>query len=253
MAIGDVVLAVHSLDLAYGRKTVLEKVDMEVRTGEFWFFLGPNGEGKTTLLRAILGELPPRSGQVLFGEEFGRRECLAFIPQHCDLNPTLPTTVREFVSLGFVGIGINREERAVRLSRALERVGLKGAARQEYWTLSGGQRQRVLVARALVRQPRLLILDEPTKGLDLPTEESFLQLLSGLNRQEQLTILFVAHDLDLAARFGSHVALFSNGRVQVGPSREVLNSASLALAYGMPIVVRREPSGAMTIHIDGEV
>jgi ABC-type cobalamin/Fe3+-siderophores transport system ATPase subunit len=130
---------------------------------------------------------------------------------------------------------------------------LKGAARQEYWTLSGGQRQRVLVARALVRQPRLLILDEPTKGLDLPTEESFLQLLSGLNRQEQLTILFVAHDLDLAARFGSHVALFSNGRVQVGPSREVLNSASLALAYGMPIVVRREPSGAMTIHIDGEV
>ena len=248
----DVVLALRDLSVGYGGRIVLEAIHLEIRAGELWFFIGPNGMGKTTLLRAILGEIPARGGQIWLSPEVGKREHLGFIPQNCDLNPTLPTTVREFVSLGFTGARMSRMERAESLSWALDKVGLEGAETRDYWTLSGGQRQRVLVARALVRRPRLLILDEPTKGLDLSTEHAFLELISDLNRKEGLTVLFVAHDLNLAARFSTHAALFGNGRVLAGESHAVLTSENLAAIYGIPIVVRREPSGAMSVRISGK-
>lgn len=246
------ILAIHHLDLGYGSKLVLQDVHFEIHTGEFWFFLGPNGEGKTTLLRAILDEIPARSGTVRFGSGFEVREHLGFLPQRCDLNPTLPTTVREFVSLGLTGMRLTRKERAGRVSVALERVRLAGMERVSYWTLSGGQRQRVLVARALVRQPRILILDEPTKGIDLPSEARFLRFLMDLNREEQLTILFVAHDLDLAARCGTHAALFGSGKVLAGHIHQVLTSENLERIYGVPIAAHQGDDGYFRIEVRQE-
>ena len=218
--------------------------------GNSGFLSDLTAEGKTTLLRAILGEIPPKAGQIRFGDIGKTREQLSFIPQHCALNPTLPTTVREFVSLGLTGIRLRSKERAERLAWALERVGLEGMQQESYWTLSGGQRQRVLVARALVRRPRLLILDEPTKGIDLSAEDKFLQFLMDLNKAEQLTILFVAHDLNLPARYATHVALFSQGSVLAGESIEVLTSKNLERTYGVPITVRGEPDGHLSIEVD---
>lgn len=244
-----IVLAINNLDLAYGSKLVLQNVHFEIRQGELWFFLGPNGEGKTTLLRAILGEILPRSGEVGVGPGNGMREHLGFIPQQCDLNPTLPTTVRELISLGLTGIRLTKKERGERLSWALERVGLEEMQKKNYWTLSGGQQQRVLVARALVRRPSLLILDEPTKGIDLSMEARFLRFLIDLNRQEQLTIVFVAHDLNLAARYGTHVALFGAGKVIAGESRQVLTSENLERSYGVPITAQRESDGHLSIKV----
>jgi ABC-type Mn2+/Zn2+ transport system ATPase subunit len=246
----SIVLAIENLDLAYGSKVVLQKVYLEIHAGDFWFFIGPNAEGKTTLLRAILGEISPKSGQIRMGDIGKTREHLSFIPQHCALNPTLPTTVGEFISLGLTGIRLGRKERAERLSWALERVGLEKMQKENYWTLSGGQRQRVLVARALVRRPRLLILDEPTKGIDLSTEDKFLQFLIDLNKAEQLTILFVGHDLDLPARYATHVALFSQGSVLAGESAQVLTSENLERTYGVPITVRGEPDGHLSIEVE---
>jgi ABC-type Mn2+/Zn2+ transport system ATPase subunit len=247
-----IVLAINKLDLAYGARLVLQNVNFAIHTGEFWFFLGPNGEGKTTLLRAILGEISPKSGQVEFGSRTERREHLGFIPQHCDLNPTLPTTVREFISLGLTGIRLTIKERTERLSWALERVGLKGMDKNNYWNLSGGQRQRVLVARALVRRPRILILDEPTKGIDLSTEARFLRFLIDLNEQEQLTVLFVAHDLNLAARYGTHIALFGQGSVLAGQKHQVLTSENLERTYGIPITAHMESDGRLSIEVRTE-
>ena len=193
-----------------------------MRPGEFWFFLGPNGAGKTTLLKALLEEIRPQRGRILTDPELYRRENLGFVPQRCDLNPTLSTTVREFVLLGLVGIRANRQERETRLAWALDKAGLTGMSSKNYWSLSGGQRQRALVARALVRRPRILFLDEPTRGLDLAAEEAVMQSLTDLNRQELLTVLFVTHDLTLAARYASHVALFHNGQVQGGPISDIM-------------------------------
>jgi len=233
----DVILKTKGLALGYGRRTVLEDVTLEVCRGQCWFLVGPNGSGKTTFLKAILGMLSPRAGTLWFHPDFAHREQIGFVPQRCDLNPTLPTTVREFVLLGLAGLRVKRREEGARLAWALEKVGLAGLESQDYWSLSGGQRQRALVARTLVRRPAFLLLDEATSGLDWPATAAFLHTVSELNRLDGLTILFVTHDLAIAARHATHAALFSAGRVHAGPGHDVLSAANLERAYGTPIAL----------------
>jgi ABC-type Mn2+/Zn2+ transport system ATPase subunit len=245
----QVILQATQLSLAYGRQVVLEDVSVDIHAGEFWFCLGPNGSGKTTLLQAILGGLKPYRGRLWRDPHVASRQHIGFVPQRCDLNPALPTTIREFVTLGAVGARLSRREQHRRLEWALERVGLHGMAAQSYWTLSGGQRQRALVARALIRGPRLLLLDEPTNNLDLPTADALLQLLVDLNRKEQLTLFFVAHDIAMAARYATHALLLHAGSAVAGPVREVLTPPHLARVYGVAFAIMRDGSGAVTIHL----
>jgi ABC-type Mn2+/Zn2+ transport system ATPase subunit len=227
----------RDVTLAYDGRPVLEHVTLQVRRGEFWFVLGPNGSGKTTLLRAILGVLPARAGAVSLHATLARREHTGFVPQRCDLNPALPTTVREFVLLGTVGIRTSRADEAEQLEWALVHAGLAGMGRRDYWSLSGGQRQRALVARALVRRPSLLILDEPANNLDRVSEEALLHLLVELNRTEEVTPVFVTHDVDLAGRYATHVALAGAGTVLAGARGDVLTPGHLARAFGAPVEV----------------
>jgi ABC-type Mn2+/Zn2+ transport system ATPase subunit len=245
----EVIVRTAGLRLGYGRRVVLTHVDFQMRLGEFWFFLGPNGEGKTTLLRAILGILRPQTGQLWVHPELGQRQRIGFVPQRCDINPTLPTTVREFVLLGLVGIDTDRREAAVRLGWALERVGLGGLEGKDYWSLSGGQRQRALVARALVRRPSVLILDEPTNGLDLAAEDAVLRFLAELNHKQQQTLLFVTHNLAIAARYATHIALFHAGEVVSGSRQEVLNRQTLERTYGVAVEVSANQSGAPVVTV----
>ncbi len=245
----EVIVKTAGLRLGYGQRVVLAQVDFQMRAGEFWFFLGPNGEGKTTLLRAILGMISPQTGQLWVHPELCRRERIGFVPQRCDINPTLPTTVHEFVLLGLVGIHTHRRETAERLGWALEKVGLGGLAGKDYWSLSGGQRQRALVARALVRLPSVLILDEPTNGLDVAAEDAVLRLLADLNRKEQLTVLFVTHNLAIAARYATHIALFHAGDVVSGPRQAVLDRQTLERIYGVVVEISSDPSGAPVVTV----
>lgn len=247
----DLLLKATGLSLAYGSRTILEGVELAVRPGEFWFLLGVNGTGKSTLLRAILGWLPPRRGVLWRHPERAEKKSIGFVPQRCDLNPALPTTVREFVSMGFVGIPCGKKEESDRMAWALGKVGLEGKERWNYGSLSGGQRQRTLLARALVRRPQLLILDEPTNGLDLPAEDSFLQFLADLNREEKMTLLFVTHHLTLAARYATHIALLHHRRAQTGPVREILIPENLLHAYGFQAKVSWEPVPSVTIRAAG--
>ena len=245
----EAIFKTSGLCLGYGQHLVLADVDLEIRPGEFWFFLGPNGEGKTTLLRALLGMIRPKAGQLRVHPELGRRECVGFVPQRCDINPTLPTTVREFVLLGLVGIPTNRADQALRLEWALDKVDLGRLEGKDYWSLSGGQRQRALVARALVRRPSVLILDEPTNGLDLTAEDAVLRLLADLNRRDHQTLLFVTHNLALAARYATHIALFHTGEVVSGPRQEVLNGQTLQRIYGAAVEISYGTSGAPAVTI----
>jgi ABC-type Mn2+/Zn2+ transport system ATPase subunit len=226
------VLSLRGVRFGYGGRIVLTDVDLEVRAGDVWFLIGPNGSGKSTFLRGVLGLLPPQAGVIERSPRHAGPEALGFVPQRCELNPTLPTTVREFVSLGLVGLRVPRTQRPARLAWALAHAGLSGLAKASYWSLSGGQRQRALLARALVRRPRLMILDEPTEGLDVSSERAFLDALLELNRSEGLTLLVVTHKLSLAERHASHVALFHAGRVVAGPRANVLGKAALGRLFG---------------------
>jgi len=245
----DIVLKATGLVLAYGNRTVLEDVNLEVRSGQFCVFLGPNGSGKTSLIRAILGMIRPRAGQLWLHPDHVCRERIGFVPQRCDINPTLPTTVREFVLLGLVGIRADGQDRVERLNWALDRVGLAGLEQQGYWSLSGGQRQRALVARALVRRPSILILDEPTNGLDLSAEDAFLRSLANLNRREAVTVLFVTHDIAIAARYATHLGLFHSGTVEFGPRQTALNGAALQRVYRTGVEVSCDPTGSVSVRV----
>ena len=228
----------RAVDLAcgHGRNTVLEGVNLELRPGESWFFLGTNAQGKSTLLNTLLGVLPKQGGAVEFGSGLDRA-AIGYVPQRCDLAPNLPTTAQEFVSLGLVGLRVSRAERDVRVRDALETVGLGGLERKSYWSMSVGQRQRVLVARALARRPRLLCVDEPMNNLDLVTERNLLELFARQNRDEGLTVVFVTHDVSVAAHFATHVALVHGRRVDVGPKAQLLKPDLLERAYGAPVAI----------------
>lgn len=245
----EVILTATGLSLGYGQRTVLQEFSLEIRQGEMWFCLGPNGEGKSTFLKAILGDLRPQSGQLWLHPNHAGRTHLGFIPQRCDLNPALPMTVREFVLLGTVGMSLRYQQYPDHLAWALGRVGLAHMAKRNYWALSGGQRQRALVARALVRQPSVLLLDEPTNGLDLPTADTLMRLLATLNRQDRLTIFFVTHDVSLAARYATHAMLLHERRVVSGPVQEVLTRDHLTWAYGVGVDVSRDAAGMVTVHV----
>jgi ABC-type Mn2+/Zn2+ transport system ATPase subunit len=245
----DSILKTYGLALGYGRRVILNDVTLAIRPSEFWFLLGPNGEGKTTFLRTVLGLIRPMAGQLWLHPDLKDRTHVGFVPQRCDMNPTLPTTLREFVRFGLVGMRTPRKDRAERLTWALARTGLGGLAEQDYWSLSGGQRQRALIARALVRRPRVLVLDEPTNGLDLEAEDTALRFLAELNRQEQHTVLFVTHNIALAARYATHVAFFHAGSVVAGPSQAVLQREILERIYGVAVEIAADPSGAVAVRV----
>ena len=247
--VGTVILEASGLRLGYGRRRVLDDVEIRVRGGEFWFLIGPNGHGKTTLLSAMMGRLPPAGGRLVRHGDFARPDRIGFVPQECSANPTLPTTVREFVNLGLVGIRASQGEQTDRLSWALGAVGLAGMEVRDFRSLSGGQRQRALVARALIRRPRVLVADEPTAGLDLSVETALYESLAELNRSEGLTVILVTHDLAVAARYGTHLALVHDGRVEAGTTREILQPGRLAQAYGVPIEVAPESSGSVSVRL----
>jgi ABC-type Mn2+/Zn2+ transport system ATPase subunit len=247
----DAVIEARGLVLGYGGRAVLSDVSITIRPGEFWFLLGPNGAGKTTLLRALLGVLSPQAGELALHPDLAGRGRIGVVPQRCDLNPSLPTTVREFVLLGTVGARTPRREEQARLAWALEHAGLAGMERRSYWALSGGQRQRALVARALVRRPGLLILDEPTSNLDPAGEDAFLRLLGELRRTQALTLIFVTHDVEVAARYGTHLALVSAGRVRAGVARDLLAPDVLHDVFGVAMHIFPDPLGTVAVHVGG--
>jgi ABC-type Mn2+/Zn2+ transport system ATPase subunit len=206
----------HRLTAGYGRHAVVRDVSLAIGAGERWFFLGANGSGKTTLLRTLLGLISPLAGTISYADGALDRARVGFVPQRIETSPSLPTTVGEFVRLGLVGTRSEKLRSRNRVARALTTVGLGERESRSLWTLSGGQRQRASLARALVREPEVLLLDEPTSGLDVASEDAFLHLLVALNRDRGLTLVIVTHDADVARQLATHLALFTPSGVVAG-------------------------------------
>ena len=221
-----------ALRLAYGRHVVITDVDLSIRPGEFWLFVGPNGSGKTTFVRAVLGLLRPASGSLCLAPEVASRRGVGYVAQETALGRTLPMRVLDVVRLGAVGAGLDRREVGDRIEEVLGELGLTPLAGSSYWALSSGQRRRVLLARALVRSPALLVLDEPTTGLDPQAEARLVAQLEGLQRSRGVTVLLVTHRLELAGRLAARVALFHGGRVVPTDTGALREDARFRDAFG---------------------
>jgi zinc transport system ATP-binding protein len=234
------VIQLRGVDFAYARNApVLEGVEFRVREGEFLGLIGPNGGGKTTLLKLILGLLQPRQGTVrVLGEDptglaFDRRR-LGYVPQETTIRPLFPATLLDLVLMGTYGtLGLFRrpgaaEDEAAR--EALARVGLHGLEEHSAWKLSGGQMQRVAIARALVSRPKLLLLDEPTSGLDTGGQARLFELLERLKREYGLTVVMVSHDVTALAHYAGQVACL-NKRLHWHDRSELLSEAVLREVY----------------------
>ena len=229
MPLASTAVELRGVSFAYRRGApVLSDVHLVVREGELVAIAGPNGGGKTTLVRIALGLEQPAAGEVLlFGEPArgaAQRTALGYLAQRSQLGLDAPATVREVVAAGRVGRGrltgrLARADRRI-VDSAIERVGLVAVARVPLAELSGGQQQRAFIAKALAGEPRLLVLDEPTVGVDVEAQEGLAALLAEL-RDDGITILYVSHEFGVVEPFVERLVLVRGGIVFDGPPSEL--------------------------------
>lgn len=206
-------ISAKGLGVSYGGRHVLFDVDFQIAQGEIVTVVGPNGSGKTTLLRALLGVVPPTQGKVTRAD--GLR--VGYVPQRLHIDPGLPLPVARFLSLP-------QRRKASEISEILSRVGVEGVERQNMTTLSGGQFQRVLLARALLSRPDILMLDEPTAGLDQPGVASFYRLIDEVRRDMGCAVLSISHDLHVVMSASDRVVCI-NGHVCCEGAPHVVRAA----------------------------
>jgi zinc transport system ATP-binding protein len=217
-----VAVELRDVSFAYAPgQRVLEDVSLEVGEGEFVAIAGPNGGGKTTLVRIVLGlERPTGGNALLWGEpahRFSRRRTLGYLAQRAELGGDAPTTVREVVSAGRLACAgllgpLRRRDREL-VAEAIERVGLGDEADAPLRTLSGGMRQRAFIAKALAGEPSLLVLDEPTTGVDVESQDSLAALLDRLHSELGVTILYISHEFGAVEHFVQRLVLVRRGIV----------------------------------------
>ena len=229
------IVTARGVMLGYRSRVLFRGLSFDIERGAIVGIVGPNGSGKTTLLRTILGLLPPLRGQLRRNPNL----IVSYVPQRERLDTILPLTALDVVLLG-------RSARAGALSRrsqadheaafcALAQVDAEALAPQPFRSLSGGEQQRVLLARALVAEPDLLVLDEPTAGMDIASEAGTIQFLRDLNRRAGVTILLVTHMLPLVLNLATSIMLLGADRILSGAVDEVLREDRLRLLYGVPV------------------
>lgn len=205
----------ENVSFQYEYTNVLKNISFDITEGDFLALLGPNGSGKSTLLKLLLGLLKPATGMIeLFGEDaktFKKRELIGYVSQKSNaFNSGFPATVYEVVRSGLVKkTGLMKRfpsDTKMRVIKALQAVGMEQFAERNIGQLSGGQQQRVFIARALIGEPKLLILDEPTVGIDHENVQAFYDMLAKLNHDLGMTMILVTHDVDTVSDRISHVA-----------------------------------------------
>jgi ABC-type Mn2+/Zn2+ transport system ATPase subunit len=238
-------LELRKVVFGYGAMPVLENVSLHLHRGQFAALVGPSGAGKTTLLKLILGTLQPTHGEIYTHGELlrnGHSPRIGYVPQLETVDWNFPVTVEQAVWMGQIGNKspwpwMNAEERK-QVRVMLERLGIAGLAQRHIRDLSGGQQQRVFLARALISKPDLLVLDEPTVGLDIQTAEMILVLLAELNRQG-VTLLMTTHDLNAAAAHLPWVICLNQKVVAQGAPEDVFTEAVLSQTYRGDMLVFR--------------
>ena len=228
------IVEVDRLSYAYSGNLVLSNISFTVGEGDILGIIGPNGAGKTTLFSCMLGLRDDHTGTIkILGEDIKKKNCkvfknIGYIPQKKTVDQNFPATVEEIVSLGINVMGKTSKEK---IALALETVGLLAQKDRRVGELSGGQQQRVLIAKAMVNDPKLLILDEPATGIDLEMQNKFYSLLKKLNQENKITMIWASHDLDAVNRLATSVACINRSMFFHGKTYEFFENPDLLKAY----------------------
>jgi zinc transport system ATP-binding protein len=232
-------IALRDIGFSYNGEPTLEHITLDVQAGDYIGVIGPNGGGKTTLIKLMLGLLQPRQGTIaLWGadqRDFKQWHKIGYVPQRAGNSDfRLPITVEEVVSFGRVGDKPRSSRQADRAAvlTAMERVGITDLAARRLSDLSGGQQQKAFIAKALAAEPEVLVLDEPTVGVDVRAQDEFYQLIAELNKHQKLTIIMVSHDIDVVVNEVSKLACINKVLVYHGHPKEFMQEDYLAKLYG---------------------
>jgi zinc/manganese transport system ATP-binding protein len=253
------VIQVEGAAVSLGGRTIWQEVALTVQPGEFLAILGPNGAGKSTLLKAILGLLPLTHGTISVLGKSARRgnAAIGYVPQRRHFEADVHVQGRSIVQLGLDGRNWGvalpflqrhkaRETRR-RVQEAIELVGATAYAHRPIGELSGGEQQRLLIAQALVRQPRILALDEPLDSLDLRNQQGIAGVIRHVSRETEAAVLLVAHDINPILSAVDRVVYVAHGQVAVGTPEEVITTETLSRLYATPIEVLRASDGRIVV------
>src|SRR5699024_7023936 len=240
------VIRLENVSFSYDQKLILENINLNIKRGMFLGLVGPNGGGKSTLIKIILGLLKPDHGKIFLLDKpihkFSEWNKIGFVSQKANaFNKGFPATVFEVVSMGLTTkLGLFKffsRENKKQVLEAIKRVEMEKYAYENIGDLSGGQQQRIFIARALVSEPEILILDEPTVGIDYKYVEQFYKLLRDLNQKENITMLLVSHDTGVMTEYATSVACLNKTLHFHGHSSEynALSQESLSEIYGHPV------------------
>lgn len=245
-----VALSIYDLTVAYHRKPVLWDISLDIPEGRLVGVLGPNGAGKSTLIKAVMGLVPWVSGRIhVFGQPYRRsRQRVGYVPQRESVDWDFPVDALDVVAMGLYGrIGwcrpVLRRHRQAALA-ALEQVGIADLASRQISQLSGGQQQRTFLARALVQDADLYLMDEPFAAVDAATERAMIEILQSM-RARGKTVLVIHHDLQTVNEFFDHVVLLNMRLVADGPTDEVFTPENLRKTYGGRLTLLDEATEAM--------
>ncbi|WP_459182767.1 metal ABC transporter ATP-binding protein [Streptomyces sp.] len=253
------VVSLRGAEVRVGGRTLWSGVELDVGAGEFVAVLGPNGVGKSTLVKVLLGVLPTAAGEVrVLGEQPGQAgQRVGYLPQRRSFDASLRMRGTDIVRLGWDGdrwgvplpgpFGARRKAAARRIAEVIELVGASSYAHRPIGQCSGGEQQRLLIAQALVRRPELLLLDEPLDSLDLPNQAAVAALVGRICREEGVTVVMVAHDVNPILSRLDRVVYLAEGGAVAGTPEEVITSETLSRLYGTPIEVLRTSDGRLVV------
>jgi zinc/manganese transport system ATP-binding protein len=248
------VLSVHQVSVSLSGRTILKDVEFALEPGEFCGLIGTNGSGKTTLLRTILGFVLPSSGSITI-EGRDKHASVGYVPQKFTLDPYMPMRARDLVALGLdgnrFGIPLPSKARRSKVDDMLDAVDATQFADQRIGSLSGGQQQRVLIAHALIRRPRLLLLDEPLANLDMGSVAGIVTLLRRLSREFQTAVLLSAHDMNPLLSAMDRIVYLAHGRAAAGRTDAVVRTEVLSQLYGYHIDVVRVHGRVLVVAAEG--
>ncbi|SNX53293.1 metal ABC transporter ATP-binding protein [Thermoanaerobacterium sp. RBIITD] len=240
------IIELKNVNFSYGDKNVLKNITLSIDDGEFVGLIGPNGSGKSTLVKIMIGDLKPSSGEVLINgidiKNLKNRSIIGYVPQKSySFNASFPASVKEVVSMGlYAKVGLfkklSKEDWDV-IDKALLTVDMFDYKDRLIGNLSGGQQQRVFIARALVSNPKILFLDEPTTGIDVKSEETLYEILDKLNKERKITIIMVTHDVWAITDRVSRIICMGNGKLFDKCDTLDFSSRELAEIYGYDVKI----------------